>query len=280
MKRQEFHYRVPWASTGAQPGAHRSVYAGEGQTFWRLAPFSFHPDPRRLDLRATIRDPAEDFWVRLYRQRGRITVHAVVDLSASMGYPGTRTKLAVVADFVAALALSSYRNGDAAGFVGLSAGTKAEFLQPPTRQPGQAFELAKRLRVYRPRGTNANGLQHAGRYLPQRRGLVFLLSDFHFSQDLLRRILFALALHDVVPVVIWDPEEMEPTASGLALLQDLEQGTERFLWLRPGLRCRWRQGFEERRAGLTRVFRTWGREPLFLYGDFDADRVTRYFHGD
>lgn len=278
MKRKEFHYRVPWATTSAQPGAHQSLHAGDGHAFWRLAPFSSYPDPRRLDLRASIRDPGESLWVRLYRQRGRITMHAVVDLSASMGYRGRGAKLEVVADFVAALALSSYRSGDSMGLVGLSTGEKAELWLPPTRQPGQALELAERLREYRPQGTNARGLPYAGRHLPQRRGLVFLLSDFHFSWDLLNKILLALAMHDVVPVVIWDPEEREPTASGLTLLRDLEERGERFLWLRPGLRSRWIRGFEERRARLTRVFHAWGREPLFLYGDFDPDRVTRYFH--
>jgi hypothetical protein len=278
MKWKEFHYRVPWSTPNALHGAHQSFHAGDGHTFWRLVPFSSHSDPRRLDLRASIRDPGENLWVRSHRQRGRITVHAVVDLSASMGYRGSGVKLAVVADFVAALALSSYRSGDTMGLIGLSAEEKPELWLPPLHQPGQALELAEHLREYQPRGRNAKGLQYALRYLPQHRGLVFLLSDFHFPWDLLGRVLLALALHDVVPVVIWDPGEREPIASGLALLRDLEEGTERFLWLRPGLRSRWIQGFEKRRVRLTRVFRAWGREPLFLEGAFDPDQVTRYFH--
>jgi hypothetical protein len=278
MKRMEFHYRPAWRADSVQPGAHPSRYGGGVHAFQRMVLFQAHPDPRRLALRASLSDPFGCFWVRLHEQRGRIAVYALADLSASMGYRGRESKTTALADFTEGLALSSNRTGDAMGFVGLSDRAAADFLLPPTRQVGAALDLARSLRGFRPRGASARGLLHAVRYLPSRRGLVFLLSDFHFPLSFLKQLMASLAHHDVVPVVLWDPEESSPEASGLARMQDMESGMERLMWLRPALRNRLSQTFEERRGRLMAMLRGFGREPLFLSGGFDADAVTRYFH--
>ena len=53
----------------------------------------FHrPDPRRLDLRASLRTLNEGWLVRVNRQRAGIAVRAIVDVSASMTFGGHRPK--------------------------------------------------------------------------------------------------------------------------------------------------------------------------------------------
>ncbi|TAN51142.1 MAG: hypothetical protein EPN21_07340 [Methylococcaceae bacterium] len=49
-------YRVPWRYGGFRPGIHASRHAGSGQLFQRLAGLLDYPDPRRLDLRASLTD--------------------------------------------------------------------------------------------------------------------------------------------------------------------------------------------------------------------------------
>jgi len=60
------------------------------------------PDPRRLDLRASISDMRGDWLIRTFMQPASITVHVLLDVSASMrfGQPG---KLQVAADFLLSL---------------------------------------------------------------------------------------------------------------------------------------------------------------------------------
>ena len=77
------------------------------------------PDPRRLDLRASLRDIRGDWLVRVNRQRAAVPVQVIVDVSASMGFGSPRPKLQVVADFVEALGQSAFRVGDALGMVGV-----------------------------------------------------------------------------------------------------------------------------------------------------------------
>ena len=118
------------------------------------------------------------------------------------------------------------------------------------------------------------------RHLPLQRGLVFIVSDFHLPLPLLRRVLDSLAGHDLVPVVLWHPSEFTLGArSGLATLLDPESGRRRLVWWRPALAARWQAAHDERRDALQRLFAAHGLRPLWLEGSFDADALTKHFHG-
>lgn len=270
---REFHYRIGWRAAGLHPGAHGSRAGGEGQWFEGLAPFLAHPDPRRVDLAATARDPEQRCWVRLFRRRVRIDVHALLDLSASMGF---RDKPAALADFLAALACSAAKCGDRLGVQAAAETPLPDYFLPPTRQTGAALALAKRLHSLQPHGHSAGGLLAAAHRLPARRGLVFLVSDFHFPDGLLEALLKALHGHDLVPVVLWERAEV-PEGRGLLRLYDAESGRVSLFWLRADSEMRWRERREARRETLTALLRRQGREPLFLWDGFSADSVTRHF---
>ena len=53
---QEFHYRLPYRVGGWRPGAHPGTRLGAGQEFVSYMSLYDRPDPRRLDLRASLRD--------------------------------------------------------------------------------------------------------------------------------------------------------------------------------------------------------------------------------
>jgi hypothetical protein len=275
---EEFHYRVRWRSDAVRPGFHPSRRSGAGERFHGLAPLLQHPDPRRIDLRASMLDPFGGYAVRIYEQRSAIKVFAAVDLSASMEFRSDSSKMNRVADFLGSLALSVYRTGDALGIVGCSEKIHPEFSLPICRHPAMALNLVNRLRRFRPRGTNARGLADAARYLPSSRALVFLVSDFHMPLTLVKRILVSLGPHDVVPLVFWDAKEMSGgSALGFRRMRDLEDGSERLLLLRPKLRERLEESYRDRRERLLHLFLSHGREPLFLDDGFKADDLTRYF---
>lgn len=279
MNPREFHYRLRGRAAGARPGGHPGLRTGDGQDFRHLAPFLAHPDPRRLDLRASLTDPFETWRVRLYRQHSAIPVVALADLSGSMAYRGVHPKMAVLADFIEGLAASVYRMGDTLRVVAAGERAYPEFSLPPSRQPGAVFRLAGRLRRYRPEGVGCRGLAAAGRQLSGRRALVFVLSDFHFPLSLARELMAGLVRHEVVPVIIWDEGEKLPGGRGIARLADLESGGPRLLLLRPGLRERLAENIRQRRERLAALFRQCGWEPLYLPAGFEADRITRYFLG-
>ena len=286
---KEFVYRVARPALGHFPGQHRSRRGDSGLEFRGHVPLHDAPDPRRLDLLASLRDPlalSHDLWLaRVASERKSVPVYAVADLSASMAYVGERRKLDVLADFVEALAWSAWRSGDAFGFVGCDEGVRRDWLLPLVRTQGAGASLSRRLRGFVPVGRNALGLRDAHRLLRRERSLVFLLSDFHLPLADIEAVLGSLAHHELQPVLLWDRAEFEAPGGGalgrigrLAPLVDAETGQRRLVWLRPSVRERWQRGLQERREALDALFRRHRLRPLILLDGFDADAVTAHFH--
>jgi uncharacterized protein (DUF58 family) len=275
----EFHYSAGWRAPGAHPGTHRSAQLGGGYEFAGHMPFVSNPDPRNLDLRASLNDPFGQLMVRSFRQRSAIPVFVVADLSASLGFRGAADKLENLAVFTASTAWSAYRTGDAFGFIGCDEAIRRDLLLPLRLHKGAAPDLYEKLRGFSPSGRSAEALHEAAQHLGRQRALVFLVSDFHFPLGRLDSLLGSLVRHDVVPVVLWDSAEYERLPSqGLIHVEDPETGERRRLFMRPKLREKFRLAFERRRAELVHLCTLRGREPFFVIDRFNADALTRYFY--
>src|SRR5262245_48582546 len=115
MPTGEFHYRIPRRVGAWRPGSHPATSLGAGQEFVSHMSLFDRPDPRRLDLRASLRDLRGEWLIRVNRQRAAVTVQAIVDVSASMSFGERRPKLHIVAELMEALGQSAFRAGDALG---------------------------------------------------------------------------------------------------------------------------------------------------------------------
>ena len=274
-----FQYEIDWPATGRYPGHHRSRHAGGGFEFKGYLPLLAAPVARRIDLRASLKDPFERWIVRTFRQRSAIAVYMLADLSASMG-AGGGDKLNVLADFSACASESAYRTGDAFGFIGADELPRSQFFQPARRSKAVGVSLRARLRAFTPTGTSAEGLLPACAWLPRRPSLVFLVSDFHLPGNLLKSVLAALAGHHVVPVVLWDTLEFTPTAAlAITAVRDAETGHRRVLVLRPRLKRALAAAYRQRYQSLMGIFAQFGARPLLLTQGFHAELVTQYFAG-
>jgi hypothetical protein len=275
----EIHYRIATPARGHFPGHHRSRSGDGGFEFRNQANLLDAPDPRRLDLHASLRDPFGNWIVRVYSQRKSIPVSIIADLSASMAFEGARRKLDVLADFTDSLAWSVWRTGDSFGFVGCDETVRQDWLLPSTRVRGVGQALAARLRGVSLAGRSAAGLVDAHRHLSRQRSLVFVVSDFHLPLPQVKQMLDNLGAHDVVPVVLWDHNEFTLSADGgLAHGIDPESGARRLIWWRASLRERWSRQLTERRESLLALFRAARLKPLFIEQGFEADAVTGHFH--
>jgi uncharacterized protein (DUF58 family) len=275
-----FQYEITWPPPGHHPGHHKSSYAGGGLEFRGHAPFASAPDARRIDLRASLKDPLGQWIVRTYRQRSAIALYIVADLTGSMGVSGAYRKLEVLADFTDSAAYSAYRTGDAFGFLGADEHPRKDFFLPATRSVGASLALSAKLRAFEPTGSSAQGLLRAASWLPSRRCLVFLVSDFHFPLLLLKATLDAFGRHEVIPVVLWEHVDFAPARRfGIAVLRDAESGHRRTLLLRPALQRKLASAFHQRYESLRQLFAKRGMRPLLMTGRFHAEQLTRYFAG-
>lgn len=272
----EFHYQIPWRTSNRQPGHHLGSQVGAGFEYLGSVPFSQQPDARHLDKRAMLADPFGQLMVKTFRQRAAVPVWLLADISASMGFNG---KTDTLAQFAESLAWSAWRTGDPFGCLACAEGIDWDLSLPLRMQRGATADWRERWAQLRPASATHDGLLEAAWQLGRQRSLVFLLSDFHWPDAFLAALLEALALHDVVPVVLWDGAEFQDLPTfGLAVLQDAETGQRRRVLMRPSLRHKIALRYAERRQQLTSLCAAYGREPFFLSGGFDAEAMTAYFY--
>jgi uncharacterized protein (DUF58 family) len=283
---QEFYYHLGWRARGAQLGPHPTRTSGGNADFQSYVPFMENPNPRRIDLRATVRTVPHQLMSRAYHERGAVAVYAIIDLSASMRFTGNSEKHQLMADIAASAAWSALRSGDSFGLVACDNIVRSDLFDPPTHRRGLADEI--RTKLLKQQKTNAtetastplsaSALPLAAQQLRQKRSLVFLISDFHISDVLLDKTLDSLAPHDVVPLVLWDSAEYNNIpAWGWARVHDMEGGGDRSLFLRPSLVRLIKTCYAERRKNIiAQCARAGTRAPFFIEDTFNAERLTRH----
>jgi hypothetical protein len=275
---REFHYRVPRRSGGWRPGSHPGSSLGAGQEFVSHVSLFDRPDPRRLDLRASLRDVRGDWLVRVNRQRVSVPVHVIADVSTSMSFGSPKSKLRVLAEFVTALGHSAFRVGDALGMFAFDARERSDLFVPALFSRGVGDVMASLLANCEGSPGSSAGLEEAALHLAGRSGLTFLASDFHWALDRLDGVLDLLAHAYIVPLILWDPAEMQPPKQdGLMPLRDLESGRRSTVWLRPSMRARWHEAVQRRRAELEAIFTARGIRPFYISGEFDSEALSDYF---
>lgn len=266
-------YALRWRVRGQTPGAHRGADTGPTGAFRRLVPFERSPDARRLDLRASLRDPFGGLYVRQFEQRSAAAVQVLIDTSASTafdaGHGSAWTRAIALTRRIADAARSI---GDAFGLVAGAASAAVE--RPPLRQRANAaIDALERLT---PQGRGIDALIDAARLLGRRRRLVFVLSDFAFAPAALAALLEALAAHDVVPIRFGHDALTRLPRYGIAELADLESGRHRMVWIRPALRMRWLAAEAAHREGIAALCRRHGQPLLDLPGALDVEAVSRH----
>jgi len=275
----EFHYRLRMPVGGYRPGSHPGSNIGTGQDFAAHARLFDTADPRRLDIRASLRNVRREWLVKVYQQRAAVAVHALVDVSASMQF-GTPSKLHRVAGFAQSLGYSAHRSGDPAGMLAFDADERPDLYLPASHNRGIGTVMAGLLRnvKFKQGVGSAAGLLGAAKKLAGKKALVFMVSDFHWPLDELQTSLDVLTQATVVPIVVWDEAETNPpSADGLLALRDAESGERRSLWMRATTRVEWHARVDTRRQEIRTLFAARDIRPFFIAGEFEPESLSRYF---
>lgn len=272
-----FYYRRA-AQYNVFPGVHTGKSVGNGLLFKHHKPLIAAPDPRHIDLRASLFNPFSQYQVKSFQQQSRLDVFLLADLSASMGYQGHYNKQHGLVDCLLSVAKSAHATGDRFGFVGCGQTVDAQLLiSPANLQQGRVNEIAKRIQATAFTG-QADGLLQAANYLPNSSALVFLLSDFYMPIKMIQQQMQRLNKHTVVPLVLWDKKESSDLPRwGVVKFSDLEHGQTRTLWMRPSLKNKIQSAFRQRKQQLQHCFRSFGCEPIFMHQGYRAESISEYF---
>ncbi|QOG06262.1 MxaS protein [Aureimonas sp. OT7] len=268
----ELAYRLRVLARGLRPGGHRGRLPGAQGLFDIHVPLTERPDPRRIDLRASLRDPFETLLVRRDRMLAETDVHVIVDSSASMAAIGRVDRWQIACHLAAGLAHMARRSGDR---VSLTAGSDGAPLHLAlNRRRSIAGEVLGALGGMTPGGHRLDGLLAGIAALPTRPGMVFLISDFAFPPAVTDRLASALSRHDLRPFMLADSLlDAPPPRLGLAQLRDAETGRRSTVLMRPALAAQWRRAAEAHAHGLGRVFSAHGVSPVVIRDQIDVEQV-------
>lgn len=279
---QEFHYRLNWRTHGVRPGSHASKVQGGNADFRGFNHFLSYPDPKRIDVRRSLMVVPRTLMVRTFNERNAITVYAAIDASSSMAFAGDSNKWKLVAEIASAIAWSAARQGDAFGLCTADEELRLDLSEPVSSQRGVAQQVYQKIHSATLKSqSSASALPKLSTQLGNKKSLVFLISDFHLDAETLQASLQNMAIHDVVPIVLWDAAEYENIpAWGWARVRDMETGADASLFLRPKLLQKITDAYAQRRSALTTLCRKFGiRQPFFVGERFSAAQLSQHLLG-
>ena len=274
-----FSYHINWKSRGHHPGQHKSGQRGMGMEFAGHSNLLDYPDPRRIDIRQTIRDPLEQVHVRIFNQRSATPVMIMADLSSSMGYGLKKTKFEVSSEIAEIITNSVTAKSDALGFIGFNDKINSQWVAPLSYKPYRTKLLIEKLKNYKSKSSSHSGLIKIADSLPKDRTLVFLISDFHMPIKDIEETLSTLVRHQVVPIVLWNKSEFDNLPKfGLLNIEDAETGKESTIFLREKITKKIKADFVARKKLLQEIFLKYNFPPFFVEDDFKSLEMTNYFN--
>jgi uncharacterized protein (DUF58 family) len=232
-------------------GEYVSVFKGSGIEFDEVRPYTPGDDIRSIDWNVTAR-MGEPF-VKRYIEERQLTLMLMADVSASQDFGSTqRSKREAAAEFCALLGFAANRNDDKVGLLLFHGGIE-QYIPPrkgqrhalrvvrevlshgedevtaPTGPKGLRSWLPmpgrRRIRAER-EATNIAGAMEFFLSVHKRRAVCFVVSDF-IDSEFEKALRAANRKHDVVAVLITDPQELEMADVGLVSLEDAETGRRR-----------------------------------------------------
>ena len=204
----------------AVAGQYQSTFKGRGMEFEEVRDYQIGDDVRAIDWNVSARYGHP--FVKVLREERELTVMLLVDLSRSHQF-GTHRQLKseLAAEVCATLAFSAVRNNDKIGMISFT--ERAESYVPPRKGTRHVLRLIRDLLYLQPasRGTNiAAAFEHLNR-VTRRRCVVFVVSDF-LARGYEQAMRVAQRRHDLIPITITDPREVELPDVGIIELIDAE----------------------------------------------------------
>ena len=258
-------WRVVRRLDGRLQGDYRTPRRGSGLDFHGLRPYVEGDDARHIDWNVTAR--LDEPQVREFNEDRELTTWLVLDRSASMvvGGPG-RGKQDVLAELALILARVLGRNGNRVGAIlydgapralraaEMNADAGTTRVVPPSTGRSHALRIGRELdRASDSRAaatTDLAAMLHTAASLA-RRCLVVVISDFIGTGEWERPLIQLAHRNDVVALrVVYRADEALPEV-GLIVVEDAETGEQLLVdSADPWFRARFRDGVDEREAGL------------------------------
>ncbi len=260
-------------------GQYHSAFRGRGMEFEEVAPYQIGDDVRLIDWNVSARY-GEPF-IKKFREERELTVMLVVDASSS-GLFGSvnQFKIDLAAEVCAILAFSAIRSQDKVGLLLFT--DKVEKYVPAQKGAQHVLRIIRELLYFEPVGRGTDIAEAVGflNRISSRKSVCFLVSDFLTDKDYEKSLRVARRRHDLIPIIVTDPRELELPSIGFVELEDPETGEIISVDTSSG---KLRRNYADRMKQMTQsrsvLFRKMDTDTIELSTDRPyVQDLTRFFH--
>lgn len=202
-------------------GERKSVYTGRGTTFKDHRIYAPGDDIRLVDWRVYAR--TDDLYVKRYEEERNLSVHIIMDTSASMNFGTPTTKYEYAAMLGLGFAYLAMKSNEKFQFASFS--QKLDMFKPK-KGMRQLAAMLSYLNTARPQGaTNFYDALLQYRKIINTRSFIVIISDFLFDLQTIESALYLLgANHQIKLVQVLDRVERDMRLEGDLRLKDAESG--------------------------------------------------------
>ena len=199
-------------------GERFSHATGRGLIFKDHSIYTPGEDFRSVDWKVFAR--TDKLYVKRYEEERNLTVHIILDFSASMNFGSGTTKAEFASMIGAGFAYLAMKNNER--FVLSTFSDALEFFKPK-RGRGQLASMVEYLNTKKPKGLSK--LEHSlsgYKKLINSKSYIVIISDFLYPIDDIKRALYLFKHHKVVLIQVLDKVESNLELEGDFKLKDLE----------------------------------------------------------
>lgn len=213
-------------------GQRASTMIGRGLIFKDHQIYSPGDDFRSIDWRVYAR--SDDLFVKRYEEERNLTIHVIIDFSASMGF-GEKTKKNEFASQIAiGFAYMALKNNER--FV-ISTFSDSLHLFKPRKGRKQLAQIVEYLNKLKPQGSSLlQDSLHKYKKMINSKSMIVIISDFLYDVNEVKNALARYKGHEIKLIQVLDKQESNLTLNGDYRLRDLETNSIMRTFISPLLR--------------------------------------------
>lgn len=222
--------------TSSFVGERAAPFTGRGLVFKDYTMYTPGEDYRHIDWKVFAR--TDKLFVRRYEEERNLTVHCIIDASASMDFGSKKLKKFEFASMIGlGYAYMALKNNEK--FVLSTFSDKLELFKPKKgkRHLAAAYDY---LNTKKAKG-KSNLEESLARYkkMINSRSLIVIISDFLYPVDQIRNTVYRFKDHELKLVQVLDPLEVDLDIEGDFKLKDIETGETMRTFISPYLRTQY-----------------------------------------
>ncbi|MBU1198495.1 MAG: DUF58 domain-containing protein [Nanoarchaeota archaeon] len=203
-------------------GERQSHAQGHGLVFSDYKDYVPGDDFRNIDWRVYAR--TDKFFVKQFEEERNMTVHVIIDASASMDYGRKISKFEYASMIGLGFSYMALRNNEK-----FNISTFSEGLNYIKARKGmnQLMGIVDRLEKLKVKGKSEfqKSFDEYKKYM-RSKSFVVVISDFLYDIEEIKRVLSRFTMHEVVVIQVLDPQERRLALYGDVILEDSEMHTK------------------------------------------------------